>query len=123
MADLTAPISSDAPSGTYLKEADKSKYRSLRNAFNASRSAYRSLIETPTTLNDAGLQDANEAAWQVLSEQTEEALTQDTKDAEIFIWHTGSQVHLSNGLSKTTEALSQLSAVQRETFYPLFSLN
>lgn len=111
MADLTAPISSDAPSGTYLKEADKSKYRSLRNAFNASRSAYRSLIETPTTLNDAGLQDANEAAWQVLSEQTEEALTQDTKDAEIFIWHTGSQVHLSNGLSKTTEALSQLAAV------------
>lgn len=111
MANLSVPVSDDAPSGTYLKETDKSKYRGLRNAFNAARSAYRSLTETPTTLGNPDLQDANEAAWQVLSEQAKEVLTQDTKDAEIFIWYAGSQVHLPNGLSKTIEALSQLTMV------------
>ena len=108
---LIEPISAEAPCGEYLKEVDKSAYRKLRNALNGARSAYRSLTETPDAQSNADLQDANGAAWQLLGDETEQALTQTTKDAEIFIWHIAAQIQLKNPLINCTDKINQLSAL------------
>jgi len=85
IAKLCAPISEDAPFGSYLK-ADRALYRALRNRFNAAQTAYRALSETVESLGDRELQLQNREAWQALSEEAEDVLTHKSRDLEVFCW-------------------------------------
>lgn len=96
---LLAPIPGDAPFGTYLK-ADRAYFRALRTTFNAAQSAFRALSETADSLRDRDLLAQNRAAWQRLSEASEEALTARSKDLEVACWYLAAQVHLDRPLER-----------------------
>ncbi|MCW8332966.1 type VI secretion system protein TssA [Vibrio paucivorans] len=91
---LLTPISESEPCGVYLK-LDRSAYRGIRNAYNASQSSFRQLVETPDASSDQAIVDSNEANWQSLREITEDALKTKTKDLEILGWYITSQLFTS----------------------------
>ena len=84
--NLIAPISTEAPTGGYLK-LDRTEYRAIRNRYNASLSSFRQLIETPETFNDADLVDVNRHNWSTFRDTVEQALCQKTKDLELLSWY------------------------------------
>ncbi|MDA9556444.1 type VI secretion system ImpA family N-terminal domain-containing protein [Vibrio sp.] len=89
--NLLNPISDDSPCGTYLK-LDRTAYRSLRNAYNNSQSAFRKLVETPDASSDQDILETNDNAWKELRNVTENALSNDTKDLELIGWYISSQL-------------------------------
>lgn len=105
IAKLCAPISEDAPFGSYLK-ADRALYRALRNRFNAAQTAYRALSETVESLGDRELQLQNREAWQALSEEAEDVLTHKSRDLEVFCWFIAAQIHLDHPLERVLSAVS-----------------
>lgn len=107
---LLAPISEEAPTGSYLK-LDRSIYRTLRNSYNTAQSSFRQLIETPDASSDEALLEANDANWGQLRQTTYEALTQSTKDLELLGWFIASQLFTAQpyqALADSTKVLSGL---------------
>lgn len=99
IASFLAPISDEAPFGTYLKD-DRALYRSLRNSFNAAQTSYRALSETPDSLNDRELRAYNSEAWQNLSDAAAKTISVRSKDTEVLCWYLAAQVHLDNPLER-----------------------
>lgn len=110
IAALLAPISEDAPFGSYLKD-DRALYRALRNRFNAAQTAYRALSETPESFNDRELAIQNREAWQALSEQAQEVLAGQSRDLEILCWFVAAQIHLEKPLERLLSAVLTLVAL------------
>lgn len=108
MGALTDPISDDSPFGEYLK-SDRSAYRALRTAFNTGQSAYRALSQTPESLLDRALMQANSQAWSNVARVTDEVLKSKSKDIEVFTWHIASCVHTGEPLTGLLESLTALS--------------
>lgn len=104
IAALLAPISEDAPFGTYLK-ADRALYRALRNRFNAAQTAYRALSETVESLADRELQMQNCEAWQALSDEAQTVLTGQSRDLELLCWYIAAQIHLETPLARLLAAV------------------
>lgn len=104
IAALLAPISEDAPFGTYLK-ADRALYRALRNRFNAAQTAYRALSETVESLADRELQMQNREAWQALSDEAQTVLTAQSRDLELLCWYIAAQIHLETPLTRLLAAV------------------
>ncbi|NOH80002.1 type VI secretion protein [Vibrio sp. RE86] len=107
---LLAPISEEAPTGSYLK-LDRSIYRTLRNSYNTAQSSFRQLIETPDASSDEALLEANDANWSQLRQTTYDALTQSTKDLELLGWFIASQLFTAQpyqALADSTKVLSGL---------------
>ena len=104
IAALLAPISEDAPFGTYLK-ADRALYRALRNRFNAAQTSYRALSETVESLGDRELQTQNREAWQALSDEAQKVLTEHSRDLEVFCWYVAAQIHLEAPLLRLLSAV------------------
>lgn len=114
MEHLKAPIPGDSPFGLYLK-GDKATYRALRNAFNASQAAWRSLSETQEALDDRELREANAKAWAALAEKAETCLTETSKDLEILTWFTAAQAHGERPFSRCSGALKIIADLVEES--------
>lgn len=111
---VKTPIPGELPFGIYLK-GDKPTYRALRNAFNAAQAAWRSLSETPESLEDRELGAANATAWAALSEQCQACLTDTSKDLEILTWYLASLVHGSQPLPRLAQALTLITDLVEES--------
>lgn len=113
---LLEPIEGESPSGYYLK-GDRAQYRALRNTFNAAQSSFRRLVETPESSNDEELFEENQKNWQAVSDACWEALTQKSKDVEIYCWWVMSLVFQQDSINKIATALETLTPFL-ETFWP-----
>lgn len=102
---LLAPIPGELPFGIYLK-GERSLYRGLRTHFNHAQAAYRALCETSDSLQNLDLQQKNRDAWRILAEQTEQVLTERSKDMEILAWFVAAQTHLDRPLPRLAAAFA-----------------
>ncbi len=114
MNDLVAAIAGDDPFGIYLK-GDRTVYRGLRNSFNAAQAAWRSFSETLESLESEELEQANTAAWGVLSAACEDCLLNTSKDLEIFSWYIAAQLHGPNALQKVADGMRALTEIVEES--------
>lgn len=104
MSNLADNISEDAPFGVFLK-GEKTTYRALRSAFNSSQANWRSLSETPESLEDREKAANNSAAWAALAELCETCLNETSKDLEVLSWYVASQIHAAKPLEQCRDAL------------------
>ena len=118
MEHLKAPVPGVLPYGIYLK-GDKATYRALRNAFNASQTAWRSLSETQESLEDRELGAANTAAWEALAEKAEICLIETSKDLEVLTWFAASQAHGVRAFQRFAEALTLIADLVEESIEQL----
>ncbi len=107
--------------GEYLK-LDKAKYRDIRNFLNSAQSSLRSLFETPTSSEDLTLQQANKQAWLALKQTTQEVLTDNSRDIEIFSWWLASLAYQGDDLADFSEGLKDFYhclSTLKEQIHPL----
>jgi len=107
--------------GEYLK-LDKTRYRDIRNFLNSAQSSLRSLFETPTSSEDLVLQQANKQAWLELKNTTQEVLTNNSRDIEIFSWWLASLAYQGDDLAGFSEGLKDFYhclSTLKEQIHPL----
>ncbi|WDE05330.1 type VI secretion system ImpA family N-terminal domain-containing protein [Thalassomonas viridans] len=114
--DLLTPISTESPTGIYLK-SDRAVYRNLRNIFNAAQSSFRRLIETPDSSEDETLFEENQQNWQKLSDICRETLLESSKDIEVYCWWLMSLAFQKDSIGKIAGGLETLVPFM-ETFWP-----
>ena len=114
--DLLKPISTESPTGIYLK-SDRAVYRNLRNIFNAAQSSFRRLIETPDSSEDETLFEENQQNWQKLSDICWQTLLESSKDIEVYCWWLMSLAFQRDSIGKIASGLETLVPFI-ETFWP-----
>ena len=105
--ELLQAIDGDSSVGSYLK-ADRSAYRSLRNAFNAAQSSFRRLTETPESSIDEALFEENQQNWLTVNQACWQTLTEKSKDIEIYCWWVMSLAFQKQAIEKISSALETL---------------
>ncbi|WP_299490729.1 type VI secretion system ImpA family N-terminal domain-containing protein [uncultured Shewanella sp.] len=117
-------ISEQKPCGEFIR-LDRTKYRSLRNAFNQARTSMKKIIDTPEELNNSQLIEDNIVNWTNLSSLCFDAL-QHTKDIELISWLVGSQLIIDKSLTSfnlSIQFLKDSILNYWDDIYPLFISN
>ncbi len=105
--ELLQAIDNENTVGSYLK-AERSAYRSLRNAFNAAQSSFRRLTETPESSTDDALFEENQQNWLTVNKICWQTLTETSKDVEIYCWWVMSLAFQDQAINKISSALTTL---------------
>ena len=119
--EISNPISEMKPCGEFIR-LDRTKYRSLRNAFNQARTSMKKIIDTPDELNNSQLIEDNTLNWTNLSSLCFNAL-KDTKDIELISWLVCSQLIIDKSLTSfnlSIQFLKNSVLDYWDAIYPLF---
>lgn len=110
MQHLLDPINDDMPCGDYLKN-NRSAYRELRNSYNKALSAFRTMMESPDSMQNDELTETNRICWVELSALCEKNLASVSKDVEVFCWFITAQIFSDKPLENLRDSLETLRKV------------